>query len=642
MSKTKRIDILCVAVTVLMLLVTVLFMCGERLGITVVHRKEDEATSDRFTANDLDGAWDTKGATQILLTGDGAKISGNGAYFSQDTLYIVYAGRYVLSGELSGSVRVDADGDDKIWLLFDGVDITSDSAAPLHIEQADKVFLTLGEGSENTLTFTLDDETATVDGAIYSRDDLTVNGTGKLTVRSEHQHGIVCNDTLVFTGGTVDITAGVDGVHAHDAIKIREAAITVGAGDDGLHAGNDDGDAVFYLESGTVTITESCEGIEANDITIAGGTVTIAATDDGINANGDGTNSLITLSGGDITIINRDGRDADGLDSNGSIRITGGNLFISLNGTGPNSAVDYGSENGGTFTISGGTVIACGGSQMAEGPESTSAQGFVMRTVSGSAGSTVTLTDADGTPVLEKEIPCAFTSVILSTPEISVGDAVTLKIDDTETAITVDNSTTGGGMGGGMGGFSGGSAPFGNGGDSADRPEMPDGAAPGTADGDDSAASDDNRPTMPEKPDGSDSSRPEPPGGSGGDRTPPSFDNDGDGSSDGQSGNGRKPPNLPSGESDAGQDGDASGAEPPTMPDGESDAGANTEPDGNGKRQNRPGGMNGFSQQGQTQEDTASGSDTGMSRSEMLRVGVWVAVSALLLLAGLLVAVRKR
>lgn len=630
MSKTKRIDILCIVVTAVTLLLTVLFMCGEKLGLTVVHHNESSAASDRFTANDLNGAWDTQGATRIVLSGDTAQISGNGAYFHQGTLYIVYAGRYVLSGELSGSVKVDADGDDKIWLLFDGVDITSDSDAPLHIEQADKVFLTLGEGTENTLTFTLDDESATVDGAIYSRDDLTINGSGRLTVRSEYLHGIVCNDTLVLAGGTVNITAKVDGVHAHDAIKIRDTAITVQAGDDGLHAGNDDGDAVFYLESGTVTVTESYEGIEANDITIAGGTVTIAATDDGINANGDGTNSLITISGGDITIINRDGRDADGLDSNGSIRITGGNLFISLNGIGSNSAVDYGSENGGTFTISGGTVIACGGSQMAEGPESASAQGFVMQTVSGSAGSAVMLTDAEGTVLLEKEIPCAFTSAILSTPEISVGDTVTLKIDDTETAITVDNSAAGG-----MGGFPGGSASFGN--RSADRPGAPGEAMPDTSDGNVPNMPEGSRPTLPEDR-GSDD-------GSGSNL--PSFGNGSESDASGrQNGSGMKPPALPDDGVDGGTDMDTgasngqngSRAEPPALPDGEADA----ERSGDENEQSRPGEMKNFSQREQTQNDASSDSEPTLSREEMLRIGVWVVLSALVLLGGLLAAAKHR
>ncbi len=455
MSTSKYVDKICIAVISLTLVITILFMFGEKLGITAVHREEDENTSEMFTANDLNAEWDTAGACNIVLNGDSAKISGNGAYFNNNTLHIAYAGKYVISGTLDGSIHVDADGDDKIWLLFDGVDITSKTEPPLYIKQADKVFLTLKENSQNTLVFENDDEETKIDGCIFSRDDLTVNGKGNLTVTSSGLHGIVCNDSLVFTGGNINITAKVDGVHAHDAIKICNTTITVSAGDDGLHTGNDDETAVFYLESGNINITECYEGIEANDITIAGGTVYITPSDDGINANGSGKTSLITVSGGDITVINKNGRDADGLDSNGNINITGGNVFVSVTGTGTNNAIDCGSENGGKCTISGGTLIACGSSQMAEYPDSDSTQGFIMQTVSASENETISVLDADGKEIISKEIPCSFTSVIISSPDIAVGDTVILKVGDTKTEITVDNAGNGGtGSFDNIGGFS--------------------------------------------------------------------------------------------------------------------------------------------------------------------------------------------
>ncbi len=157
MSTSKYVDKICIAAVSLTLVITILFMFGEKLGITVIHRQEDENTSEMFTANDLNADWDTADACNIVLNGDNAKISGNGAYFSNNTLYIAYAGKYVISGTLDGSVHIDADGDDKIWLLLDGVDITPKTEPPLYIGQADKVFLTLKENSQNTLTFENDD-----------------------------------------------------------------------------------------------------------------------------------------------------------------------------------------------------------------------------------------------------------------------------------------------------------------------------------------------------------------------------------------------------------------------------------------------------------------------------------------------------
>lgn len=439
MSTSKHIDKICIAAISILLAITVLFMFGEKLGITVVHREEEESASAMFTDNDLNANWDTTGATTIVLNGDSAKIKGSGATFSNNTLYIACAGRYVINGTLNGSIHIDADGDDKIWILFDGVDISSQTDAPLYINSANKVFLTLKENSQNTLTFGNNDESSDIDGCIFSRDDLTVNGNGALSIISSGLNGIVCNDSLVFTGGKINITAKKDAVHANDAIKICNSDFSVSAGDDGLHAGNDDESAIFYLESGNINITECYEGIEANDITLTGGTVNITPNDDGINASGTGKASQITISGGDITVINKNGRDADGIDSNGSITITGGNLFISLMGTGTNNAIDYGSENGGKCTISGGTVIACGSSQMAEGPASDSSQGFIMQTVSGNANDTLSLLDASGKEIISREIPCSFTSVIISSPDIAIGDTVTLKVGDTETECTVTN-----------------------------------------------------------------------------------------------------------------------------------------------------------------------------------------------------------
>lgn len=439
MSTNKHIDIICIAVISVIFIITLLFLLCEKFDIPAFYQKQDSNNIIRFTDNDLNDNWDTSNATKIELNEDGAQIKGNGAYFKDNTLYLVYAGKYVISGTFSGSIHIDADGDDKIWILFDGLNITSKTDPPLFIKQADKVFLTLKENSQNRLVFENDNEESEIDGCIFSRDDLTINGEGFLTIKSENFHGIVCNDSFVMTGGNINITAKKDAVHAHDAIYICNTILTASAGDDGLHTGNDDETAVFYLESGNINITECYEGIEANDITIAGGTVNITSKDDGINANGKGQSSTITISGGNISIINNNGRDADGLDSNGSINITGGNVFISVPGNGSNCAIDYGSENNGKFIISGGTVIACGSSQMVESPDSSSTQGFITEALLGNAGDTVSILDINRKVILEKDIPNAFSFVIISSPDIKLGDTIILKTEDSEKEIIVSN-----------------------------------------------------------------------------------------------------------------------------------------------------------------------------------------------------------
>lgn len=459
MSTSKRIDKICLAVCFLTLFLTGLFMNGKAFGLTPV--ADGDAGDGPFTANDQNADWDRSGATQITLTGDGGSVKGSGAYVNDGDIHILYAGTYILSGELTnGSVIVEAGSSDKIWILLDGVSLHCDDSAAFLVEQAGKVFLTLADGTENSISsgaeYGPEAVSAGIDGAVYSRDDLTINGRGSLRVAAEYKHGIVCNDDLVVVGAAMEIAAPQDGIHANDSARFAEAAMTINAGDDGVTVSNDDETAYIYVESGSISIPSCYEGIEAVDITIAGGTLDIRPIDDGINASGRGGNSGIHISGGDITIINETGRDADGLDSNGSIDISGGKLFVSVNGSGTNAAIDYGSENGGTCTISGGTVIVAGSSTMAEGFDSSSEQCFIMYTTSNaSAGTTVILKNEAGSVLLSEVIPCGFSSVVISTPELQMGETCMISINGTEDEIVVDNSTSGGfamaGMfGGGM------------------------------------------------------------------------------------------------------------------------------------------------------------------------------------------------
>ncbi|MCI8331856.1 MAG: carbohydrate-binding domain-containing protein [Clostridiales bacterium] len=459
MSTHKHIDTICIVIVLLTLMITILFMNGKALGIAVMVSEEN--SGEMFTKNDLNASWDTSNATKIALSDHGSTISGNGAYENGGTLYIVYAGKYVISGELSnGKIIIEADGDDKIWLLFDGVSIHCEDDAAIRIEQADKIFLTLKKGTQNTVSsgavYRSDAIESGIDGTIYARDDLTINGNGSLNVTAKYQHGIVCNDDLVITGGTIDITAVQDGFHAHDSIRIKDADITISAGDDGITVSNDDETSYLYIESGHISIPSCYEGLEAIQITIAGGTIDIYPSDDGINANGCGGSSAIYINGGNITIINENGIDADGLDSNKDIFISGGKVFISVNDSGGSCAIDYGIENGGVCEITGGTVLACGSSGMAEGFDASSAQGFFMYRTSAEAGTTVAIEDADGNELLSEIVPCRFSSIVASTPDMKLGDTYSLSIGENETKITIDNSST-------VGNFGGGRIPSGNG-----------------------------------------------------------------------------------------------------------------------------------------------------------------------------------
>ena len=625
MSTHKNLDKICAAIVILSLLGTVVFINGESLGITKVVDEDAEQFSDTqyFTSSDQNGTWDPSNPTVITLTGDGAAISGNGAYTNDGNVVITNAGYYEISGTLTdGYISVDAYDSSKVWILLNGVTIDCSDDACIRVDQADKVFLTLAEGSQNTLTSgSVYTDTAIqdgTDGAVFAHDDLTINGSGDLTVAAEYRHGIAANDDLVITGGNIKVTAAADAIHANDSIRIKDADITVKAGDDGIVTSNEIENGYFYIESGTLKIAasddaihttgdftmaggsitisagddgihsdssvfirdgnvqmEECyEGIEALIIDVSGGDVTIYPEDDGFNANGgsgdmfgmggggnhgsvagstdggmqappdmdstgegmqappdmgstgggmqappdmdsagegmqappdmdstgegmqappdmsgtgedmqappqrndsdggaqtsapDGSTqtaadqaeeeTYISISGGTITIINDSGRDADGLDSNGDIRISGGTIYVSLLGTGSNNAIDCGSESGGVAEITGGTIIACGASSMAEAFDSGSTQASILYNISSAAeaGSTLAVEDMEGNVLVSWQVPCQFTSAIISCPQMKTGESYKVVIGDNTETITIEEISAS--YGDGQSGMSGG------------------------------------------------------------------------------------------------------------------------------------------------------------------------------------------
>ena len=561
MSTGKHFSALCALVLALALAVTVLFMNGEKLGIRVIRDEDSETHEDSgyFTSNDQNTAWTA--TTTITLSGDIATVSGSGAYANGGSVTIASAGYYDVTGTLTdGSLIVDAGKNAKVFLRLNGVTITCSDDAAIRVNQADKVFLTLAEGTENTVTSgenyseaALADKT---DGAIFAHDDLTINGSGSLTVTAAYKHGIAANDSLRITGGKITVTAPADTVHVNDSLHITGAAITLSAGDDAIHS-----DTSVAILGGSLTVNTCCEGIEAPEILVEDGAVTVTSTDDGINACGtetsDGSLPGVTINGGTVTLLNPSGRDADGIDSNGNIDINDGLVYISLVGDGGNCALDYGSENGGACRINGGTVVACGSSTMLETMSENSAQPSILYAgTTQAAGTEITLQTADGETLLTYAAPNSFSAVLVSCPEMTTGSTYTLTLGTTSQEITLTQVATTYGVSGGMEGDRGGNMGGGMGdmGDMGGRGGMnggPGGFAPtsGTAD---SATDDTALPggsgTPPTKPDGNSDPRPSGeaptrPDGEDGttDRpTPPDGDTGGtmpaapDGSADGQ------------------------------------------------------------------------------------------------------------
>ena len=449
--------------------------------------------TDMFTKRDLAGTYDESEAVKITLSGKTAACNSSNVQIEDGVVTIKAAGVYVLSGTFTdGTIVVDAGDDDKVQLVLDGVSITAADYAAIYAKNADKVFVTLAEGAGNSLTVSGDyvqTDDNNVDAVIFAKCDLTLNGTGSLTVKDNTGHGIVSKDDLVVTGGTYTIYSQDHCLNGKDSVRIADGTFNLSCDEDGIHAGNDDQqDGYVYIEGGDINISvgddaihaeglliitggdidvsKSCEGVEGDKILVTGGDIDVISSDDGFNAAGGSSGSgdnhdgfgggpgmggvdmdadndaYILITGGTIN-INANG---DGIDSNGCIGITGGSVYVLGSSDNGNGAMDYGI----CAAITGGEIVAVGGSGMAQGfgDESTQCSALVNFDEWVDAGETITLTDSDGKEVLSYRVDKKFNSVVISTSDMKQGETYTLTVGDQSSTFTLDDITYSEGSGG--------------------------------------------------------------------------------------------------------------------------------------------------------------------------------------------------
>jgi len=318
-------------------------------GLTaVVSSTSTIAVDPKFTDRDLETTYDDSTAVHVTLDGSNIQVSGDGATANNGVLTITKEGTYVVTGNLTdGQIVVAAADTDKIQIVLNGATINCADNAPIYIKSANKVFITLNQNTVNSLTdssaYVQTDEN-TVDGVIFSKADLTINGAGTLNITTNFNHGIVSKDDLIITGGTFNITSADNALSGKNSVKIKDGVVNITSSNGkGITSKNAD-DATkgyVYICGGTITIKNSVEGIEGTAIIIEGGTIDITSQDDGFNsasasaaetdtgAKGGGaamendTNCYLSIAGGTIK-VNATG---DGLDSNGSLYISGGTIL---------------------------------------------------------------------------------------------------------------------------------------------------------------------------------------------------------------------------------------------------------------------------------------------------------------------------
>lgn len=262
-------------------------------------------SSDYFSDRDFKVEYDESASAIITLNGDSASCSSNAVQISGSTITIMDEGTYILSGTLNdGMIIVDSEKTDKTQLVLNGVDIHSETSAPIYILKSDKVFITTAADTTNTLSnggsFTAIDEND-IDAVIFSKEDLTLNGSGTLVITSPGGHGIVSKDSLTITGGSYDINCASRGLSGKDDVCIAGGDFTIVSGKDGIHAENADDASLgyVYIQGGTYTVNAEGDGISAGSyLQITDGTFHITSGGGSVNASSHSSSSWGNFMGG--------------------------------------------------------------------------------------------------------------------------------------------------------------------------------------------------------------------------------------------------------------------------------------------------------------------------------------------------------
>ena len=260
-----------------------------------------------YSKRDMDASFDESSATKITLSGDSASVSGSGAAAEGSTVTISTAGTYIVSGNLTdGSITVTTSENDKVQIVLNGVKIASSSGPAIDIQSADTCFITLAEGTQNSLSDGSSFASEDANACIYATCDLAINGSGLLDVSGNYRHGVFSKDDLVVYGGSINVSAVEDGLNGKDSVKIGAGDISIDSGADGVKSSKSSNPekGFVYVSGGSLSIDAEDDGIQAKTyLCIAGGSIEIDAADDALHSDLEGA-----LNGGSTSV--RSGDDA--------------------------------------------------------------------------------------------------------------------------------------------------------------------------------------------------------------------------------------------------------------------------------------------------------------------------------------------
>lgn len=280
------------------------------------------------------------------------------------------------------------------------------------------------------------------------------------------EDGVDAGNELTIKGGTITVSQSEEGLEAR-VIRQLGGDVTIKSSDDGVNASAGSSSKTSDTSATSKTTDASATSNTADTSSSASqATATPAATSQADQANkdknatppsppagqappqggqppqnGQGPGGMppggqeesdpslqIILEGGTLTID----AEGDGIDSNGTVSISGGSLVVNGSVQGGNGPLDA----AGDITITGGRVWALGTSDMLQGFAQGSTQASITANIAGTAGQTLIILDAKGKEVARQTASKDFQAVIMSSADLVDGQTYTIQVEGTTQTAT--------------------------------------------------------------------------------------------------------------------------------------------------------------------------------------------------------------
>lgn len=330
---------------------------------------EYDEISVKYDTDDLDDSFGSD-AYVITLGGDAITCDNEDATVDGSIITITTAGTYIISGTLAnGQIIVDTNDKETVKLVLSGADITCKDDAPITILNAKKAVITLAPDTVNTITdgdAVVSKDSDSLNAAIYSKDDLTINGSGSLTVNANNNNGIYSNNDLKIISGSITVNAAANGIKAKDSVVVKDGIITITAAADGIESSDDKDNGYVAIEGGTLSITAALDGIQAaTSVLVSGGDITILAGGGSVNGLTytveTGWDKMGPADSLDTQSNSEDGESNKGIKVVDSVQVTGGTITI--------NAADDAIHAENSFIMDDGTVVIATGDDAIHGEE---------------------------------------------------------------------------------------------------------------------------------------------------------------------------------------------------------------------------------------------------------------------------------